>query len=176
MGNLFDSFETAFNRLTYFFISLVAISIGLIALLIPLNLFLIKTRLGAIWWLYEGVEYAMYFGVFVGAPWVLQQGAHVRVDLLVDALPKAAAAKMEQALDIAACILCLALCFYGLRGAILEYEDYTLPDKSLRIYNWIILTVFAFSFFMLAIEFLLRFRRAREVAVDENSTAKASRS
>lgn len=171
MGNFISSFETVFNRLTHFFISLVAISIGLIALLIPLNLFLIKSHLGAIWWLYEGVEYALFFSVFLGAPWVLQQGAHVRVDVFTAALPTDLAAKMEQALDIAGSILCWILVFYGLRGAMMEYEDGTLPDKDLRIYNWIILSVFAFSFFMLAIEFLLRFRRAREIIEEEKSAA-----
>lgn len=171
MGNFIDAFETAFNRLTLFFISLVAVSIGLIALLIPLNLFLIKLRLGAIWWLYEGVEYTLYAGVFVGAPWVLQQGAHVRVDVIVGALPKGLAAKVEKALDLAGCILCLTLFVYGVRAAILDFEDGTLPDKDLRIYNWIILAVFAFSFFMLAIEFLLRFRRAREIIEEQKSLA-----
>ncbi len=175
MGNFFDSFETAFNRLTHFLISLVAISIGLVALLIPLNLFLIKTRLGAMWWLYEGVEYALYAGVFLGAPWVLQQGAHVRVDIFTTALPNNLAAKVEQALDLAGSILCLILFVYGLRGAMLEFEDGTLPDKSLRIDNWIILTVFALSFFMLAIEFFLRFRRAREILEIEKHTTQDSR-
>ena len=55
-----------------------AVSIGLIAVLIPLNLLLIKMQWGSIWWLYEAVEYALYVGVFIGAPWVLRQGAHVR--------------------------------------------------------------------------------------------------
>lgn len=175
MGNLIDSFETAFNRLTYFLISLVAISIGLIALLIPLNLLLIKSRLGAMWWLFEGVEYALYAGVFLGAPWVLQQGAHVRVDIFPTSLPGNLTHKMEQLLNIAGSILCLILFVYGLRGAMLEFEDGTLPDKSLRIYNWIILMVFSFSFFLLAFEFLLRFRRARKIVEGEKNAAKESR-
>jgi hypothetical protein len=81
---------------------------------------------------------------------------------------------LEQALDLAGSILCLILFVYGLRGAMLEFEDGTLPDKSLRIYNWIILMVFAFSFLMLATEFLLRFRRARVIIAGEKSTAKES--
>ena len=86
-----DRFEAGFNRLTLYQAYLVALSIGLIAVLIPLNLFLIKTQLGSIWWLYEGVEYSLYFGVFIGAPWVLNQGAHVRVDVLTASLSKESA-------------------------------------------------------------------------------------
>ena len=72
--NLFlDRFETGFNRFTHFCAALVAISIALIAFLIPLNLLMVKAQLGGIWWLFEGVEYVLYCGVFIGAPWVLQK-------------------------------------------------------------------------------------------------------
>jgi TRAP-type C4-dicarboxylate transport system permease small subunit len=152
----------------------VAISIGLFATLIPLNLFLVKTGIGSIWWLHEGVEYALYVGVFIGAPWVLQQGAHVRVDVLISALPERAAATLERFLDLGGAILCLALCYYGYRLAVSEYEDGTLPDKDLRIANWTMMLVFAFSFFLLAIEFLFRIRRAGEIVVNESTEHKDS--
>ena len=67
---------------------LVAVSIGLIAVLIPLNLFLVTLKWGSFPWLFEAVEYALYVGVFIGAPWVLRQGAHIRVDVVTAALPE----------------------------------------------------------------------------------------
>jgi TRAP-type C4-dicarboxylate transport system permease small subunit len=156
----------------FYLATLVAASIGLFAVLIPLNLFLIKFQLGSIWWLYESVEYALYFGVFIGAPWVLQQGAHVRVDVLTSALPKAAAARVEQAIDIVATVLCAVLCFYGARITISEFEDGTLPDKDLRIETGYMMAIFTLSFVLLGIEFLLRLRRAREI-VDKDEGAAA---
>ena len=48
---------------------------------------------------------------------------------------------------------------------ITEFIDQTLPDKDLRIPNWIVVVFFAFSFLMLAIEFLLRFRKTRLLTV-----------
>ncbi len=171
MARRFDSFEAGFGWVTLFLASLVAISIGLIAVLIPLNLFLVKFQLGSIWWLYEAVEYALYVGVFIGAPWVLRQGAHVRVDVLTSALPAAGAFHLERVLNVAGVSLCLFLCFYGLRGAMSEFVDGTLPDKDLRIANWYMLVVFAASFFMLAIEFLLRLRRVREIVTEEEAAA-----
>ena len=166
-----DRFEAAFNKLTLFFAALVAISIGLFAVLISLNLFLIRTHLGSIWWLFEGVEYALYFGVFLGAPWVLQQGAHVRVDILTSALPKRAAAWLDRILDGAGFALCMLLCFYGLRAVLSEYQDGTMPDKNLRIANWIVLSGFAGSFLLLAIEFLLRMRSERPLTAGEEAAA-----
>lgn len=166
-----DRFEVAFNRLTLCLAALVAISIGLIAVLIPLNLFLIRVHLGSISWLFEGVEYALYFGVFLGAPWVLQQGAHVRVDVVTSALPAGAAARLDRFVDIAGSALCALLCFYGVRAALSEYQDGTLPDKDLRIDNWIVLAAFAFSFLMMAVEFLLRLRPVRVLDTGDGGPA-----
>lgn len=166
MQNAITAFDAGFNRLIAFLAALVAISIGLIAVLIPLNLFLIKFKLGSMWWLYEGVEYALYVGVFIGAPWVLRQGAHVRVDVLLTALPRWLSDRLERGLDVAGAALCLLLCYYGVRATLVEYEDGTLPDKDLRIANFYMTAVFAFSFLVLAIEFVLRFLRAGKLAAD----------
>ena len=68
MNSPLDIFETYFIRLTHFFAALVAISIGLFAIFIPFNLFIIKAHIGSMWWLNGSIEYALFFGVFAGAP------------------------------------------------------------------------------------------------------------
>jgi len=155
-----DRFEAGFNRVVLYLAYLVALSIGLFTVLIPLNLFLIRTQLGSIWWLYEGVEYTLYFGVFIGAPWVLNQGAHVRVDVLTAVLNTASAQHVERIMDLAGAVLCVLLCFYGSRVMLWEFQDGTMPDKDLRIPTGYMMVIFSASFFLLAVEFLLRFRRA----------------
>lgn len=169
MRRQLDSFEAGFNRAMVFLAALVAVSIGLFAILIPLNLLLVKAQWGSMWWLYEAVEYALYFGVFIGAPWVLQQGAHVRVDVVASALRKETAARLEQVLDAAGASLCLLLCFYGVRVTVSEFQDGTLPDKDLRIETGYMMAVFTVSFFLLAIEFLLRLRRGRGLVAKEET-------
>ena len=161
MQSPLDTFEFYFFKLTAFFAALVAISIGLMALLIPLNLFIIKAHIGSMWWLNGAIEYALFFGVFAGAPWVLQQGAHVRVDVLTSSLSHEAGLVLDNIINLIGACLCVVLCFYGTRAGITEFIDQTLPDKDLRIPNWIIVVFFAFSFLMLTIEFLLRFRKNR---------------
>ena len=168
MRSALDLFETGFNRLTHGLAVLTAVSLGIVTVLIPLNLFLVKTQQGSLWWLFEGVEYALYFGVFLSAPWVLQQGAHVRVDVLVSNLPAHLADWLERFMDGAGFVLCVVLCVYGVRAALGEYQDGTLPDKDLRIANWIVLSAFATAFLMLAIEFLLRMRPRRVLRVSDS--------
>ena len=166
-----DRFETGFHRLNTFLAALVAISIGFMALLIPLDLLIRSLKWGNMPWLYEGIEYALYFGIFLGSPWVLQQGAHVRVDVLLTILPAPAAARLEQVLDIAGALLCAVLCFYGIKATILHYVEGYLPDKLFIIANWYLLAAFAVAFAMLTIEFLLRARRVRTHSDDEDEAA-----
>jgi TRAP-type C4-dicarboxylate transport system permease small subunit len=160
MSALIDRFEAAFDKLNLGIAALVAISIGLFTLLVPLDLFLRKVGWGNLPWLNEGAEYALYIGVFMSSAWVLNKGAHVRVDIVIAALPDRTAKGLERALDIAGAGLCAVLCYFGVTGAIGEFIVETLPDKDLRIPNWYMLAVFAISFALLAIEFLLRYRRA----------------
>jgi TRAP-type transport system small permease protein len=175
MNKFLDTAESGYNRLLKLLIALVAASIGLFAVLIPLNLLLIKQQWGSFWWLNEAIEYSLYVGVFIGAPWVLQQGAHVRVDVFVAALPRRGAVWMERALDVIGVLLCTVLAVYGTRAMLWEYADGTLPDKDLRIANWYMLAVFAGAFYLLALEFLFRLRRAGTLVDEEDpNTTKAS--
>ncbi len=159
-SSILDRFEAAFEGMNRLIAALVALSIGVFALLIPLDLFLRKLGWGNLPWLHEGAEYGLYIGVFLSAAWVLNKGAHVRVDIVIAALPARTALRLEKALDIVGALLCAILCYWGLAGALGEYELGTLPDKDLRIPNWYMLLVFALSFALLAVEFLLRYRRA----------------
>ncbi len=175
MNKIIDSIEAGFNRFLRFLISLVATSIGFFAILIPINLLLIKQEWGALSWLNESIEYALYIGIFIGAPWVLQQGAHVKVDVFISMLPRRAAVRMERLLDVLGAALCAILCFYGSRATMMEFVDGTLPDKDLRIANWIMLSFFALSFFLLTMEFLFRLRRAGAIVEEEAAnTTKAA--
>ena len=169
--SFFDLLEAAFEQVNRFIAALVALSIGLFTLLIPFDLFLRKMSWGNLPWLHEGAEYGLYVGVFLSAAWVLNKGAHVRVDIIIAALPDRVALRLEKLLDIAGALLCAILCYCGLSGMLGELEFGTLPDKDLRIPNWYMLLVFGLSFALLTVEFLLRYRRAgKEVAKASTET------
>ena len=85
MSSIAQLADRAYARLLGILIGLVATSIALIAVLIPTNLLLVKLQWGNMWWLHEAVEYALYDGVFLGAPWVLRQGAQHALLLCAEA-------------------------------------------------------------------------------------------
>lgn len=157
---MIDRFEAGFKRLNAFFAGLVAISLGAFAVLIPLDLLMRNVGLGNMPWLYEGIEYALYLGVFLGATWVLQHNAHVRVDVVTSALPPKTAKGLETIVDLFGATLCAVLCYYGIRAAIQDYVDMNIPEKDLKIPSWYLMVAFAVTFLFLMIEFLLRARRA----------------
>jgi len=157
---MIDRFETGFRAINAFIAGMVAISIASFAILIPLDLLLRNAGWGNMPWLYEGIEYALYFGVFLGATWVLQHNAHVRVDVVTSALPKKAAVALETVVDLFAAALCGVLCYYGVLAAIQDYIDNNIPEKDLKLASWYLMVAFAVTFLFLAIEFLLRARRA----------------
>ena len=162
MDNFIDRFETRFNQFSVLIAGFVAISIGSFAILIPLDLLIRSLGWGNMPWLHEGIEYLLYTGVFLGAPWVLQQGAHVRVDVVAAYLPNSIAVPLEKLLDIIGMVICLVLVFYGVQATIEAFIDRSMPDKLLKIANWWMLLVFTISFVLVAIEFMLRLRRADE--------------
>lgn len=160
MSDAINRFDHWFSRFNDLIAALVAVSIAAFTVLLPTDFLLRKLRLGGFEWLNEGAEYFLYFGVFLSACWVLQKGAHVRVDIVIAALPQRQAVALERAMDLFGAALCLIMAYYGTRGGYFAWMLQTLPDKDLRIPNWVILAVFSVSFGLLAIEFLLRYYRA----------------
>jgi TRAP-type transport system small permease protein len=171
MADLLKTFEALFKKLNAAIAGAVAVSIGLFTLLVPLDFILRKLRLGGLEWLNEGAEYFLFFGVFLSATWVLQKGAHVRVDIVISNLPARAAAWLERVMDLAGAALCAVMAYLGAKSTVTSFVLGTMPDKDLRIPNWIVLAVFCIAFILLTIEFLLRYLRAARLGYVAEASA-----
>ncbi|MGH8429640.1 MAG: TRAP transporter small permease, partial [Solimonas sp.] len=131
--------------------------------------------LGSLPWLIELSEYLMYAGTFLAAPWVLRQGSHVRVDVLLVALPKRLAMRAEQIVDCCGLAISAVLLYYGAavvadawRGGMVAYKTWYVPE-------WLLLLAIPLGCALLAIEFILRILRVKGVVRDEyNVTDRAS--
>ncbi|MDF1720347.1 MAG: TRAP transporter small permease [Minwuia sp.] len=112
-----------------------------------------------------GAAYAL-----VGAPWVLRQGSHVRVDLLVSNLPTGLARWLDKALDLVGCIICGLLIHYGWVSLSSAWMFQSMQHKYFVMPEWVLLSVFVSCFVLLFIEFLFRLIRggaAPEAAMTE---------
>jgi len=111
-------------------------------------------------WLLEVSEYVVYGATFLAAPWVLRQGAHVRVDVLLNAVPRNAGRVMEVVADAVGLATVALFFYYSLQAALASQADDLLIFKELVILEWPLLMIMPLSSGLMAVEFVLRIRRA----------------
>lgn len=107
-------------------------------------------------WMLEATEYCLFLATFLGAPWVLHLGEHVRIDMLVDKLPPAAARAVEVVMNVLGLSVSAVLLWYSAAVAFGAYADGAKVIKELIFPEWWIFAVVVFSSALLCIEFLVR--------------------
>ncbi|HWV55786.1 TRAP transporter small permease [Pseudorhodoplanes sp.] len=110
-------------------------------------------------WANEVSEYALYMITLLTAPWLLHRGQHVRLDLLLTAVPKRHAWLFEAVGDIAGFIVCLIMIRYGTLMTLDAYRSGSITIKNLVFPEWWLLVPLPIAFVLLAIEFIFRFQR-----------------
>lgn len=110
-------------------------------------------------WANEVSEYALYLITMLTAPWLLRRGQHVRLDLVLTAVPKRAALILEGIGDILGFVVCLAMIRYA---TLMTYDAWRIGSitiKNLVFPEWWLLVPLPVCFVLLAIEFVFRFHR-----------------
>jgi TRAP-type C4-dicarboxylate transport system permease small subunit len=156
-----DPFVRKFDALMYAFCTVFAVVFGVLTLLICVDIVFRRFGMGSMPWLIEVIEYVMYGGTFLTAPWVLRQGEHVRVDLLLSTIPKAAAIVLEQFVDALGALVTTVMAYHGTLIVIDAYRSNFIQYKNLAVHDWILLLPIPIGCAMLAIEFVLRICRVR---------------
>jgi TRAP-type C4-dicarboxylate transport system permease small subunit len=115
-------------------------------------------------WANEVTEYALYLITMLTAPWLLRQGMHIRIDLLLRAIPARLAWYCEWASDAVALACCLVIMYYGLaatQSSLALYRAGTGGEvvKTLSVPEWWLLAPLPAAFLLLAIEVLFRMHR-----------------
>jgi TRAP-type transport system small permease protein len=113
-------------------------------------------------WADEVSEYMLYLITMLAAPWLLRQGRHIRVDILLRALPPRVGWCCEWLTDAIALVCCAIMVVYGTEAAYASYSSGMLTIKTLVTPEWWSLTPLPVSFFLLAIEMLFRMQRLAE--------------
>ena len=158
-----------FERLLDFFCSLFGVMLGVIVALICLDVALRNLALGSLPWLIELSEYVMYAGTFLAAPWVLRQGNHVRVDMLLVAMPRRLAVRLEQFVDLAGLAISLVLLYYGSAVVSDAWRSNMVAYKTWYVPEWLLYLAIPAGALLLAIEFVLRFLRVKGVVKETYS-------
>lgn len=116
-------------------------------------------RMRGVEWSNEASEATLYLITMLAAPWLLRRGQHIRVDILLRAIPKRAAWLCEWACDFIALGCCASMVVYGARSALASYTGGSLSIKTLVTPEWWLLAPLPVAFLLLGIEVLFRMRR-----------------
>jgi len=110
-------------------------------------------------WSNELSEAMLYLITMLAAPWLLRRGQHIRVDILLRAIPQRAAWCCEWATDAIALVCCLVMVLYGAKMTFASYSSASLSVKTLVTPEWWLLAPLPVAFALLAIELVFRMRR-----------------
>jgi TRAP-type C4-dicarboxylate transport system permease small subunit len=110
-------------------------------------------------WANEVTEYALYMITMLTAPWLLRQGQHIRVDVLLRAIPRRLAWYCEWTVDLIALICCAMIAYYGLKAVLSSHAIDGTVVKVLSVPEWWLLAPLPATFTLLAIEVGFRMQR-----------------
>ena len=115
--------------------------------------------LGGIPWSGELSEDILYLLTLLTAPWLLRQGQHIRVDILLRALPARLGWVLEWVGDLLGLACSLYFVWYGWKVLAASYTSGAISIKTLVTPEWWLLVPLPVAFLLFAIEFLFRMRR-----------------
>ena len=110
-------------------------------------------------WANEVTEYALYFITLLTAPWLLRQGMHIRIDVLLRVLPARLAWACEWAADAMALACCVAIAWYGVKAVLSSAAISGMVVKVIAVPEWWLLAPLPVTFALLAIEVVFRMER-----------------
>jgi TRAP-type transport system small permease protein len=110
-------------------------------------------------WSNEVSEYALYVITLLTAPWLLRQGQHVRIDIVLTLVPSPAAWAMEALSDTIGFAVCVVLIRYGITMSYESWLTGSTTIKNLIFPEWWLLSLLPICFLLLAAEFVFRFYR-----------------
>lgn len=146
LGRAWDALVTALGLLA-------GALFGLMALAIGVDVALRNLGAGGAGWLIEVIEYGLLVATLLAAPWVLREGAHVTVDVLVARLPGKAGAAARRLAALVGMAVCAGVAWYGWRATAAALARDSLVFKSLVFPEWWILALVPAGMALMAVEF-----------------------
>ena len=113
-------------------------------------------------WSNEISELMLYLITMSVAPWLLRQGQHIRVDIMLQAIPARLAWSLEWVGDLIGFVCCIVIAWYGAKAAWSSYASGAVNIKTLVTPEWWALAPLPLVFFLLAIEMVFRMIRLQQ--------------
>jgi TRAP-type transport system small permease protein len=136
-----------------------ALLVLIMTIMIGADVLLRNVGLYGIAWSAEVSEYILYLVTLASAPGLLRKGQHIRVDIVLRALPGRVAYAMEWIADVIGLACAVYFVWYGCRVAAQSYAAGAVSIKTLVLPEWWMLAALPAAFALVAIEFVFRMHR-----------------
>lgn len=147
----------AYDRLVDLLAGVACLTLGGVVLLVAADVILRSLRLSrGVPGIIEITEYGLLVTTVAGATWVMRQGAHVAVEIVVDMLPPRRRAVAAWCAALICFGICVVLTYAGLRAVLRSMELNTLVIKTFVFPEWWLLAGLPVAMALMAVEFLLR--------------------
>ena len=160
---MIDRFSAAWERLLNAFALAACATVLAMTLMICADVLLRNVRiipgLQGLAWSNEVSEWMLYLVTMLAAPWLLRRGQHIRVDILLRAIPPRFGWYCEWVADTIGLACCIVMGYYGAAAMIASFGGGSLSIKTLVLPEWWILAPLPVAFLMLAIEMVFRMQR-----------------
>jgi TRAP-type C4-dicarboxylate transport system permease small subunit len=154
-----DAFSRWYGRLLDAMLGAAGVLLLVMTVMIGADVFLRNVGAGGIPPSNELSEDSLYLITLLAAPGLLRQGQHIRVDILLRALPLRIGWLMEWIGDIVGLGCCLVFVWYGTGVAVASFADGSVSIKTLVLPEWWLLAPMPVAFALVAIEFGFRMHR-----------------
>ena len=155
--------ERAYGRLLELFAAAACVLVFGMTLMICADVFLRNVRVvpgvAGLAWSAEISEAMLFLVTLLTAPWLLRRGQHIRVDIVLRAVPPRVGWLFEWAVDILGLACCAIIFWYSARAAFASFKAGSLSIKTLVTPEWWLLSVLPVSFAALTLGMALRMRR-----------------
>jgi TRAP-type C4-dicarboxylate transport system permease small subunit len=157
-----NTLERGYGRLLEVFAAAACALILAMTLMICADVLLRNVRvfpIAGLEWANEISEAMLYLITLLTAPWLLRRGQHIRVDIVLRAVPPRAGWLMEWAVDLLGLACCAMIAWYSARAAFASFKAGSVSIKTLVTPEWWLLIALPIAFTALSIEMLFRMRR-----------------
>ena len=141
-----------------------AMIFAVMALLITGDVIIRNLGLGTLPWIVELSEYGMPVATFLAAPWLLHRSEHVRIDMLVAALPPPVARAIDGLADGLGLAISLTIVYYGTAIIVDAERIGATIIKTLVFPEWWLFVPLPLGGALLAIGFVRRLLAILEIA------------
>jgi TRAP-type C4-dicarboxylate transport system permease small subunit len=159
MGDTMQRMSDVFGRVLDSLMLVACLLLLALAVMIGVDVVTRNIGLGGLPWSGEVSENIIYLLTLLAAPWLLRQGQHIRVDIVLRALPARTAWALEWAGDVVGLACSLYFVWYGCAVLAASYQASAITIKTLVTPEWWMLAPLPAAFLLLAVEFMFRMHR-----------------